>query len=201
LEQEKIARANLRKDNQASMGTMGEAQRAEFMTAARKLDQGNMDDLTNQEIEMLKSSGRLGEDSTAQLDEEQRQRYRNNVSAEDQDMLNRLDNKEAMDQRTDAEIGNQLQTQQEANDEIIASAEDQGLAGQENNLKIIDATNISVALEDNLDAITYRTVTQVIEALEKRNQILADRITDEVAGEGRKEGDMTNAGNAMALNN
>jgi hypothetical protein len=207
LEQEKIARANLRKDNQASMGTMGEAQRAEFMTAARKLDQGNMDDLTNQEIEMLKNSGRLGEDSTAQLDEEQRQRYRNNVSAEDQDMLNRLDNKEAMDQRTDAEIGNQLQTQQEANDEIIASAEDQGLAGQENNLKIIDATNISVALEDNLDAITYRTVTQVIEALEKRNQILADRITDEVvarmnaAGEGRKEGDMTNAGNAMALNN
>ena len=196
----------MRKDNQASMGTMGEAQRAEFMTAARKLDQGNMDDLTNQEIEMLKSSGRLGEDSTAQLDEEQRQRYRNNVSAEDQDMLNRLDNKEAMDQRTDAEIGNQLETQQEANDEIIASAEDQGLDTGANNLKIIDQTNISVALEDNLEAITARTVTQVIEALEKRNQILADRITDEVvarmnaAGEGREQGDKTNDGIAMALN-
>ena len=180
LEREKIANDERSKASQRSMGTMGEADRANMMVAMRKLDSGQTGDMTNAEIESLKSSGMLNDESTARLEQEQEDRYRRNMSASDQAVFDRQTGSASENALLDQGIAQQDAAMAESNAQVEQDAEAMGLSDGGGTLKIVDGTNFQIQLQENMDALTSRAVDDIMEAMDTRNELLKDQIVEEV---------------------
>ena len=195
LEREKIANIERYEAGKRSMGTMGEAERGEYMIALRKLDSGQMGDLSNQEIQMLQSGGMLNAAATATLEQEQERRFQSNLSAADKGIVDRQQNVTAENKAIDTEIGNQDKAMEQQNEQMINDLDKMEMAGGGNpTLKIVDGTNFQIQLTENMDKLTARAVDQIMDAMEARNELLKNQITAEVTARlAQAEADNTQA--------
>ena len=184
LEREKIANIERYEAGKRSMGTMGEAERGEYMIALRKLDSGQMGDLSNQEIQMLQSGGMLNASATATLEQEQERRFEANLSAADKGIVDRQQNVTAENKAIDTEIGNQDRAMEQQNEQMINDLDKMEMSGGgDPTLKIVDGTNFQIQLTENMDALTARAVDQIMDAMEVRNELLKNQITAEVTAQ------------------